>query len=261
LSPFNNITNVNLAGAAAVKDLTKLGKAGGVKGKGSLAVAGPAVADGLAHSDDLRSAQASLIAKLKQLNQAVNVVFSLEGNSSALSNMLKKIKSMIKQGSEHLVDGEMKTAKMAMKELVKDMMKGINAPIYEGPMSSNEKNQVLAYIGNGFSIDLVEGRIIFDINKMLDDVYKDEQETERQNKKKEDYREAMGLVKGGLQKLMESLTADINKAGGLTYILSDIAEASGLTENIIAKIRNESSMMSLSYGKMDAENAIKLLSS
>ena len=259
--PFSNITNVNLAGAAAAKDLMKPGKAGGVKGAGPFAAAGPAVADGLVHSGDIRSAQASLIAKLKQVNQAINVVMSLEGKSSALSSMLNKIKSMVKQGSKHLVDGEMNTAKMSMKDLVKNMMKGINAPVYEEARGFNEKEQVLVYIGSGFSIDIIEGSIVFDMNKMLEDVFKDEEEQEKQDKKRQEYREAMGLVMGSLQKLMESLTVKISKAGGLTFILNDIAEASGLSANIIANIREESSMMSKSYGKLNAETAMKLLSS
>ncbi|MBW8016126.1 MAG: hypothetical protein FVQ82_08065 [Planctomycetes bacterium] len=259
MSPFSNITNINLAGAAAAKDLMKPGKSGGVKGGGLVAAAGPAVADGLAHSGDIRSAQASLIAKLQQVNQAVNVIQALEGESSALNSMLNKIKSMIKQGSKHLVDGEMNSAKKSFTELVKDLMKGINAPVYEVGKGFNEKGQVLAYIGNGFSIDIVEGAIVFDVNKMMEEVYEDEKEQERQNKKRKDYREAMGYATGGLQKLMESLTVEISKAGGLTFILNDISEASGLSENLIAKIRNESSMLSMSYGEMDAEFVMKLI--
>ena len=237
----------------------KPGKSGGVKGGGLVAAAGPAVADGLAHSGDIRSAQASLIAKLQQVNQAVNVIQALEGESSALNSMLNKIKSMIKQGSKHLVDGEMNSAKKSFTELVKDLMKGINAPVYEVGKGFNEKGQVLAYIGNGFSIDIVEGAIVFDVNKMMEEVYEDEKEQERQNKKRKDYREAMGYATGGLQKLMESLTVEISKAGGLTFILNDISEASGLSENLIAKIRNESSMLSMSYGEMDAEFVMKLI--
>lgn len=261
MSPFSNITNVNLAGAAAVKDLTKPGKVGDAKGEGSFAAAGPAVADGLVHASDIRSAQASLIAKLKQLNQAINVIFSLEGESSALTSMLNQIKSMIKQGSNHLVEGEMNTAKMSMKELIKDIMKGINAPVYENPKGFKVKEQVLAYIGSGFSVDILEGSIVFDIDKMLEDVYQERQEQELQDKKRQEYRDAMGLVRGSLEQLMESLTEQISKAGGLTFILNDIKEAGGLSENLIAKIRKESSMMSNIYGIIDAESAMKLLSS
>ena len=258
MSPFSNITNVTLAGAAAADDVIK---PSGLKAKVSVAAAGPAVADGLAHSGGIRSAQAGLIARLKQVNQAINVVQALEGESSALNSMLDKIKSMIKQGSKNLVAGEKNAAKSSLKELVKVMMKGINAPIYESSNEFEGMNKSLAYIGNGFSIDLVEGDIVFDINKMLDDVFKEEEEKERQDKKVEEYREAMGLAKGGLQKLMESLTVEISKAGGLTFILSDLAEASGVSGNMIKKIREESSMLSMSFGKMDAETMMKLLSS
>ena len=260
MSSLSNITNFNLAGAAVLKETMKPGKAGDAKRAGPFALADPAVADGLVHSGGIRSAQASLIAKLKQVNQAINVIFSLEGKNSPLSNMLNQIKSMIKQSNKHLVDAEMNTAKMSMKELVKNMMKGINAPVKEGPKGFNEKEKVPVYIGNGFSIDILEGSIIFDINKMLEEVYSVEQKREDLDRKRQKYREAMGLVKGNLQKLMETLTAEISKVGGLTFILNDIAEASGLSKNVIAKICEESSMMSKSYGRLDAATAMKLLS-
>lgn len=258
MSSFSNITNVTLAGAAAAKDVIK---PAGQKAKGPGVDAGSGVSDGLANSGGIRSAQASLIAKLKQVNQAINVVQSLEGESSALSSMLNQIESILKQGSDHLVAGEMSTARMSLKELVKDMMEGINAPVYEQEKGFAEKHQVLAYIGKGFSVNISDGGIVFDIEKMLEDVYKREEEQERQDKKREDYRRAMGLVKGTLKSLMESVSADVNKAGGLTYILKDIKEACCLSGNMIEKIREESSILSSSYGEIDAKSAMKLLSS
>jgi hypothetical protein len=258
LSPFSN-TNISLLGAAAAKNLMKPGKPGGVKGAGSGAAAGPAVSDGLAPGTGIRSAQAGLIAQLQQVNQAVNVLQALEGRSSPLSNMLDQVESMIKQGSKNLVAGEMNTAKASMKELVKDMMKGINAPVYEQGNGLNENEEVLAYIGKGFSVNITDGGIVFDINKMLEDVLKREEEQERQDKKRENYRKAMGLVKEAMKSLVESLSADINKAGGLVYILSDINEASGLAEDIIAKIREESSMLTSTHGVIDAKSVMKLL--
>lgn len=239
----------------------KPGKPGAIGGVGPGAAAGPAVSDGLAQSGGIRSAQAGLIAQLKQVNQAINVLQALEGESSALNNMLDQIESMIKQGSKNLVAGEMNTAKMSMKELVKNIMKGMNAPVSEQGKGFNEKEVVLAYIGKGFSVNITNGGIVFDINKMLEDVLKREEEKERQDKKREDYRKAMGLVKGTMESLVGSLSADINKAGGLVQILNDINEASGLSENVIAKIRDESSMLTLSHGVMDAKSAMKLLSS
>lgn len=161
MSPFSNITNVTLAGAAAANDVIK---PVGSKSKVSVASAGPAVADGLAHSGGIRSAQAGLIAKLKQVNQAINVVQALEGESSTLNDMLDKIESMVKQGSKNLVVGEKSPQKSALRELVKDMMKGLNAPVYADASNYDEKQQILAYVGKGFSIDLVEGGIVFDIN-------------------------------------------------------------------------------------------------
>jgi hypothetical protein len=259
LSPFSNITDMKSLGAAAAKGLVKPGVPVGVAGAGSGGAAGPSVSGGFAPGSGIRSAQAGLIAKLKQVNQAINVIQALEGESSALNDMLGKIESMIKQGSKNLVAGEKSAQKSSLNELVKDLMKGINAPVYADVSNYDDKQQILAYIGKGFSVDLVEGGIVFDVNKMLEDVYKNEQEQERQDKKRTEYRKAMGFAKGGLEKLMNSLTAEISKAGGLTYILNDIAEANGLSENIIAKIRKESSMLSMSYGKMNTESVIKHL--
>ncbi len=259
MSPFSNIIDMKSLVAAASKELMKPVSPGGVAGAGSSGGAGPSVSGGFAPGSGIRSAQAGLIAKLKQVNQAINVVQALEGESSALNDMLGKIESMIKQGSKNLVAGEKSAQKASLNELVKDMMKGINAPVYADASNFDEKERVLAYIGKGFSIDLVEGGIVFDINKMLEDVYKNEQEQGRKDKKRLEYRKAMGFAKGGLEKLMNSLTAEISKAGGLTYILNDIAEANGLSEDIIAKIRKESSMLSMSYGKMNTESVMKHL--
>ncbi|MCF7956724.1 MAG: hypothetical protein K9M75_13055 [Phycisphaerae bacterium] len=256
MSSFSDITNVTLAGSAAAKDVIK---PVGPNAKGTGVTADPAVSDGLAYSSGIRSAQASLITKLKQVNRAINVIQSLEGESSALNNMLEKIEAMIKQGGESLIEDENNPARMSLKGLVEALMKGINAPVYADVSNYADKQQVLAYIGKGFSIDVLEGGIVFDISKMLEDVYKRNEEQERQDGKREDYRRAMGLVKGTLESLMESVSADVNKAAGLTYILKDIKEARCLSTNMIEKIRQESSMLSRSYGDIDPKSAMKLL--
>jgi hypothetical protein len=241
LSPFSNITNVTLAGAAAADDVIK---PSGLKAKVSVAAAGPAVADGLAHSGGIRSGQAGLIAKLKQVNQAINVVQALEGESSTLNDMLGKIESMVRQGSKNLVVGEKSAQKSALSELVKDMMKGLNAPIYADALNYIEKEQILMYIGKGFSVDMIEGGIVFDVNKMLEDIYKKEAGQENTAKKREDYRRAMGLVKGALEQLMESLSDGINKVGGLGAFTESVKEAVSLSKDVFEQIREDSSMLS-----------------
>lgn len=256
MSALSNITNVSLSGAAAVKDPTKPGDG---KAKGFSRAMGLSVGNGLAPSSGIRSAQAAMIIQLKKVNQALNVVQALEGESSPLNDMLDKIESMIKQCSKNLVVGENSVEKKSLTDLIKDLMKGINAPVSASALESSDNKHMLVYIGKGFSVNIVEGGIVFDINKMFDDVYKSTKEKERQDEKREDYFMAMGLVKEALELLMESLVDGINKAGGLGSFIRDLKEATSLSKSMFDQILEESSLFAKTYGSVDPQTVKKLL--
>jgi len=184
---------------------------------------------------------------------------SLEGESSPLQNMLNQIKSMMKLDYNNLSDGEMNLAKISVKDLVKEMMKGINAPVYADNSNYGDKEQILAYIGNGFSIDIMEGEIVFEVDKMLLDIEKAESMQKKQEKVREDYKRAMGLVKGSLGKLRESLTNDINEAGGLIEAIKEINGVNNLKKSVLKQICEDSNMMPKAYGKIDAASVKKCL--
>jgi len=231
----------------------------GQKSDGPGVAAGPAVADGLVHSGGIRSSQASLIAQLKRINQAINVVQSLEGENSALNNILKKIEAIIKQVGKSLDEGENRPAVISIEELVKDLMNGINAPVYTDVVNYDNNHQVLAYIGKGFSVNISDGGIVFDIEKMFDEVYKRNEKQQDTEKKRQDYRRAMGLVKGLLESQVESLTVKVNKAAGPGTALVDFNQANDLTKDILKRNREESGMMLKSYNNIDADLVMKYL--
>ena len=206
-------------------------------------------------ADYLRAQQTTITQDLKKLLTVTTILHSAENRASVLEKLLEEIKKLLNINPDRYINrGIMEE----IKKLVLEMQKELFKPIYEGKELEEIAQEVLAYMGHGFSVELKSGDIIFDFEKMLKEREQLKQEIKRTKKNLKEFKRQMGFERTNLNSIAEQLDHEMEDLLSPDPI-SEEDNTDEIVTDMIEMIKSQSSMLSKTHMSVDNATALKLL--
>lgn len=179
---------------------------------------------------------------------------------SVTQRILSRMKEIVEEGTKGQIDGGGNvTVKSGLRDLAESIQEILNNTAFKGISLFNSKEPVLVYIGNGFSIDILEGQVVFDFAKMLTDQNLLSNQLDQMVRQVKDYRESIKTNEGALAAAADSMAKEITDSPGGDYQINNLGTAKNTAKEMSDNTVRKASMFVSMHEGISSSIALNLL--
>jgi len=257
----NSVSNVNLniLNHVLARDMRikKSEKAGASKEGSASLGADPTISN---NASPMRAMQASASQLLKNINEGVAMLQTADHQMSVVERILTLMKEVVEEGTKGQVAGNSgESVKSCIQDLAESVKEILQETKFKGVEIFEVEEPVLIYIGNGFSVDILEGEIVFDFSKMLKDQDIISKQVDQLIEQVRGYRERIKNKEGALSAAMASMTKKMSESLNEDYAVDNLDTAKNAAIQMSKNTVKHASLFVSMHESISASMTLNLL--